>query len=72
MPPYRICTVPSSRARIRASMMKHPEAERWLDLTREYDRQADYLEATQANARRPYRAPGHLVGGPVMPQGILA
>ena len=37
--------------RIRASMMKHPEAERWLDLAREYDRQADHLEATQTNVR---------------------
>ena len=37
--------------RIRALMMEHPEAGRWLDLAREYDRQADHLEATQTDAR---------------------
>jgi hypothetical protein len=51
-------------------MMKHPEAERWPDLTREYDRQADYLQATQTSARRPYRAPGRSLAAPS--QGILA
>jgi hypothetical protein len=31
--------------RVRASTMKHPETEHWLNLAREYDRQADQLES---------------------------
>ena len=30
-------------SRIRALMMEHPEAGRWLDLAREYDRQTEML-----------------------------